>query len=84
MVAKNPTLSVIILNINGLHTAVKKQGLGVPAVVQQLKDLVSFLRWCRFNPWPGAVAEDLALPQLWHRLQLQLRLSPWPGDFHVP
>ena len=27
--------------------------------------------------------EDLALLQLWHRLQLQLRFSPWPKNFHM-
>ena len=28
--------------------------------------------------------KNLALPQLWHRLQLWLRYSPWPGNFHMP
>ena len=28
--------------------------------------------------------KDLALPQLWHRFQLQLGFSPWPGNFHMP
>ena len=27
--------------------------------------------------------KDLALPQLWHRLQLQLRSDPWPRNFHM-
>ena len=27
--------------------------------------------------------KDLALPQLCHRLQLQLRFNPWPGNFHM-
>ena len=27
--------------------------------------------------------KDPALPQLWCRLQLQLRLSPLPGNFHM-
>ena len=27
---------------------------------------------------------DLVLPWLWCRLQLQLRLDPWPGNFHMP
>ena len=25
--------------------------------------------------------KDLALPQLWHRLQLQLGFNPWPREF---
>ena len=28
--------------------------------------------------------KDLTLPQLWCRLQLQCRFSPWPGNFHMP
>ena len=28
--------------------------------------------------------EDLALPQLWHRLQLWLRFDTYPGNFHMP
>ena len=28
--------------------------------------------------------KDPVLPQLWCRLQLQLRINPWPGNFHVP
>jgi len=27
---------------------------------------------------------DLALLQLWHRLQLQFGFNPWPGNFHMP
>lgn len=28
-------------------------------------------------------SKDLALPQLWHRLQLWLRFDPWQGNFHM-
>ena len=27
--------------------------------------------------------KDLALLQLWHRSQLQLRFNHWPGNFHM-
>ena len=27
--------------------------------------------------------KDLALPQLWNRLQLQLGFDPWPGNLHM-
>ena len=27
--------------------------------------------------------KDPALPQLWHGLQMHLRFSPWPGNFHM-
>ena len=40
-----------------------KQDLGVPTVVQRVK--------------------NLALPQLWCRLQLQLDFDPWPRNFHM-
>ena len=35
---------------------------------------------------PGLVqwVRDPVLLQLWHRLQLQLRCDPWPGNFHMP
>ena len=35
---------------------------------------------------PAALHEvkELALLQLWHRLQLQLRFDPWPRNFHMP
>ena len=32
----------------------------------------------------GQRAKDLALPQLWRRLQLWLRFESWPGSFHTP
>ena len=28
--------------------------------------------------------KDPVLPQLWHRLQLQIGFDPWPGNFHMP
>lgn len=28
--------------------------------------------------------KDLTLPQLSHRLQLQLRYDPWPRKFYMP
>ena len=28
--------------------------------------------------------KDLALLQLWYKLQLQLCFDPWPGNFHMP
>ena len=27
--------------------------------------------------------KDLVLPQLWYRLQLQLRFDSWPRNFHM-
>ena len=27
--------------------------------------------------------KDLALPQLWRRLQLRLRFDPWPWNIHM-
>ena len=34
-------------------------------------------------PGPAQWVEDVALPQLWLRLQLQLRSDPWPGTPYV-
>ena len=31
----------------------------------------------------GHQVKDLALLQLWCRLQLQLRFDPWPRNFHM-
>lgn len=28
--------------------------------------------------------KDLALLELWHRLQLQHDFDPWPSNFHLP
>ena len=35
-------------------------------------------------PSPGQCVKDQELPQLWHKLQLWLEFSPWPGNFHMP
>lgn len=32
----------------------------------------------------GSGLKDLAFPQLWLRLQLQVRFSPWPGNILMP
>ena len=32
---------------------------------------------------PVQWVKDPVLPQLWHKLQLQLRLDPWPRNFHA-
>ena len=56
--------------------------LGIPAVVQWVKDLAS-LWWLRFDPQPGWWVKDPVLLQLWCRLQLWLRFNPWLGNFHV-
>ena len=35
------------------------------------------------SPAQRSGLKDLALPQLQHRSQLQLRISPQPGSFHM-
>ena len=74
----------------------KMPELGVPTVVQQLENLALSLKqlgWLlRYGldsqPWHSGL-KDLALPQLWHRSQLQLRSKlqlrfyPWPRNFHM-
>ena len=42
--------------------------------------------WVRSLAWSNGL-KDLVLQQLLHlqcRWQLQLRFSPWPGNFHMP
>ena len=34
-------------------------------------------------PGPLQWVKDPALPQLWHRLQLQIGVDPWPRNFHM-
>ena len=38
--------------------------------------------WVRSLAWHSEL-KDLALPQLWHRSQLWLGFSFWPGNFHM-
>ena len=51
-------------------------------MVHQVKDPV----WSAAGLIPGLVqwVKDLTLPQLWHKLQLQLRFYPWSGNFQMP
>ena len=63
----------------------------------KLKEVLAFSLWCsKLRIWcclcggegsvlsPAQWVEDQALPELWHRSQLQLIFSPWPGNFHMP
>ena len=61
--------------------------IGVPAVVQWVKNLTAVAEWlrsvqkCRFNPW--LELKDLVLLQLRCRMMLWLPFSPWPGNGHM-
>ena len=53
-------------------------------MVQRVKNptaaaLVAAEPWVHPPAWRSGL-KDLVLPQLWHRLQLQLRVSPWPQE----
>ena len=61
--------------------------MGVSAVAQRVKNLTA-------STQVTAEVQDVflaqhsglkfpVLPQLWHRLQLQLRFNPWPRNFHT-
>ena len=57
-------------------------------MVQWVKNL-TVVAWVAMEVWVGSPAwgdelKDLALPHLWHRLQLWLGFSPWPRNFHMP
>ena len=61
------------------HTSI----LGIPAVVQWVKDLELSLQPL------GSLAQhsgvnDPELPQLWYRSQLWLGFDPWAGNFRMP
>ena len=60
---------------------------GVSAVAQLVKNPTA-VAWVTEkvqvpSPARSKGLKDLALPQLWQSLQLWLRLSPWPGNFHM-
>ena len=61
--------------------------MGVPVVAQWVKNpsaaaQVAVKVQVR-SPSPTGL-KDLALPQLWCRLQLWLGFSLWPRNFHMP
>ena len=61
--------------------------MGVPAVAQRVKNLtlaaqVAPEAQAGSPAWRSSL-KDLALTQLWHRSQLQLRFNPLPENFHT-
>ena len=57
---------------------------GVPAMAQWVNDLVCLCGTTSSIPGPVKWVKDLALLQLWHRLQLQLGFDPWPRNPPMP
>ena len=56
-------------------------------MVQRVKNPTAVARlavevWVQSPAWCREL-KDPALLQLWHRSQLRLRFSPWPGNFHM-
>ena len=57
-------------------------------VVQWVKNLMAAV-WVAVKVWVWTQAwqsglKDPVLPQLWCRVELQLRFNPWPKNFHMP
>ena len=52
-------------------------------MVQWVNDLVCLCGGAGLIPSPAQWVMGLALWQLWHRLQLQLRFDPRPGNSHM-
>ena len=62
--------------------------MGVPTVVQQVKNLTA-AAWVTAEagvqlPVQGSGLKALALLQVWRRSQMQLRFDPQPRNFHMP
>ena len=57
---------------------------GVPAMSQCVNDLAYHCGGNDLIPGLAQWIKDPLLLQLWYRSQLQLRLDPWPRNFHVP
>ena len=55
---------------------VKESARGLRPGVVSMGALVLSTTW-------GHGLKDLAMLQVWCRLQLQLRFNPWPGNFHM-
>ena len=51
-------------------------------MVQLVKNLTA-AAWAAAEAWVPYPAWCSGLNDLWHRSQLQLRFSPWPGNFHI-
>ena len=65
----------------------KKMNPGVSTMAQWVK--IQPQCWDHYRgagSIPGLVqwVKDPVLPHPWHRLQLELRLNPWPRNFHMP
>ena len=68
-----------------LHTEGEEEEaqLGVATVVQWIDDPACLCVALVGSSVLAQRLKHLALLQLWLRLQLQLRLDPWPRNFHV-
>ena len=52
-------------------------------MAQWFNDLACLCRGTRSIPSLVQWLKHLVLPYLWHRSQMHLRFSPWPGKFHM-
>ena len=81
---------IVFVTVIGVFNVVIAKILdsGVPAVVQWIKNPTA-ATWVSVEVQVWSLVwhsgwQDLALPQLWHRSQLQLGFNPWLRNFHVP
>ena len=61
----------------------KERTLRVLTVAQWVNDLACLCGIAGSNPDLVQWVKDPALLQLWHRLQMPFRFSPWSGNFHI-
>ena len=56
---------------------------GVPTLAHWVKDPACLCGIASSITRSAQQIKDLALPQLWLRLQMRLRFYPWPRNFHM-
>ena len=70
--------------VPGKESVFNNGALGVLTVVKRVNDLACLCGGASLIPSLAHLVKDLALLQLWHRLQFWLRFNSWHRNFHMP
>ena len=87
MVSGIKSLSLINLTFSSykkIARTIGKTKPGVPAMAQWVNALAHLCSAVGSIPGQAQCIKNLALPQLWHRSQMQFGFNPWSGNFHMP